>query len=271
MKRTLDGKLVVVTRARTQAKSLVELIEQAGGRALLFPVIETRVTTDATMLQRFDEALHHIASFDRILITSVNGADAFRQRLAHHRIPISLLDGIAIETVGPKTKRALVEYGFTPEPLPLVYQAEGMLEAMKPKLGASERILIVRSELARDYLPDELSKLGHKVTVIDAYETVLSHDGEAKAIAMMLVHGEIDVVTFTSSSTVHHYIKLLTHAFSLYDERHHIHELLAKVDIACIGPITAQTVRDYGLHVTYMAKEATIESMVNAIITDRTL
>lgn len=266
MKRSLFGKCVLVTRARTQARPLVEAIERVGGRAVLFPVIETRVTTDAMKLQHFDKALRQISQFERVLITSINGVDAFVQRLAQLQIPISALDHVAIETVGPKTKRALTQHGFSPEPLPLVFQAEGMLETMKPKLAAHEHILIVRSELARDYLPAELSKLGHRVTVVDAYETVQSDADEALAVAAMLEQGDIDVITFTSSSTVHHFIQLITHAVSRHGQQHDIHKLLANIHIACIGPITAQTIREYELQVTSMANEATIEAMVDAIV-----
>ena len=92
--------------------------------------------------------------------------------------------------------------------------------------------------------------------VVPAYQTVQPY-GRAEAVLPMLERGEIDCVTFTSSSTVSNF-------FSMFD-RERIAPLLERTAIACIGPITAETARKHGLVVSIMPADYTIPAFAEAI------
>lgn len=254
----LEGQRILVTRSRHQASSLVNELQQVGAMVYECPVIQIQALSDERKQKLVDKALLAIKQFDRLIITSANGARALLKRMADLSIPLNLLSSLKIDTVGPKTSQVLHDAGLNVEPLPDVYQAEGLLDALLPKLAVREHILIYRSNLARDVLPRALTQRGHVVTALDAYETVLCRE-QADDTLDLLQQLKIDLVTFTSSSTVHNFMTLI------HDKRLIPQKLLADVSIACIGPITAQTVESYGLVVTHLAKQATIEALVAEI------
>jgi uroporphyrinogen III methyltransferase/synthase len=117
-------------------------------------------------------------------------------------------------------------------------------------------VLLVRATEARDVLPRELEALGVRVTVAPAYRTTLARRGAAEVLALLESH-KLDVVTFTSSSTVRGFLALLAPA----DAR----RLLEGVIVAAIGPITAETAAQHGLHVSIMPHEYTVPALADAI------
>ena len=115
-------------------------------------------------------------------------------------------------------------------------------------------MLIPRAAEAREILPEALRKAGAEVDVVPAYETAIG-DGDAEEIKKELAAGNIDAVTFTSSSTVTNFLKLLGGDTAL----------LSKVKLGAIGPITAETMKKNGLTVSVEAKEYTIDGLVEAL------
>ena len=260
-KKPLFGRRVLVTRARSQASELAERIDDLGGEPYEFPVIELRQPTDAAILARLDHALQRIELYDWIIFTSVNGVEYFFMRMQQLGIDIRRMTKARLAAVGPKTEEALLNRGLLTAVLPTAfYQAEGLLQSVLPELKQGQEVLLPRADLAREYLPSQLMQLGMNVTQVDVYNNVICSEGIEDLIEL-LRRGDIHIVTFTSSSTVNNVCRLLEEHSKVKAA-----DLLAATKIACIGPVTAATIKDWGLHIEYMAKEATIDSLVEAII-----
>ncbi|MEX2415679.1 MAG: uroporphyrinogen-III C-methyltransferase [Paenibacillaceae bacterium] len=260
-KKPLFGRRVLITRARSQASELAERIDDLGGEPYEFPVIDLRQPTDPTTLVKLDQALQRIEMYDWIMFTSGNGVEYFFLRMQQLGIDIRRMAKARIAAVGPKTEEALLNHGLLTSVLPAsFFQAEGLLQTVLPELQPGQEVLLPRADLARDYLPNQLLQLGLNVTQVDVYNNVVCSEGIEDLIELLRC-GDIHIVTFTSSSTVNNLCRLL--------EEHtggKAVELLAEAKIACIGPVTAATITNWGLHIDYMAKEATIESLIEAII-----
>lgn len=255
----LTGLRVLVTRSRHQASSLTSQLQQVGCDVFESPVIQIQALSEERKLKQLDDVLRSLAQYDRLIVTSTNGAHALLRRMSELNISLGSLTPLAIETIGPKTAAVLQEAGIHVEPIPQVYQAEGLLEVLLPKLASHERMIICRSDLARNIIPETLKAHGHHVTAVDVYETVRCDD-RAEETVVLLKQGMIDVITFTSSSTVQHLMEIIR------QQGEEPQRLLRDVRTVCIGPITAQTLSSYGLVVTLMAKQATIEAMVAEIV-----
>ncbi|UFJ39074.1 uroporphyrinogen-III C-methyltransferase [Brevibacillus humidisoli] len=252
-KKPLFGKRVLVTRARSQASELSEQIMELGGEAYEFPLIKMVPPKE---LERLDEALWKLDQFDWVIFTSVNGVNHFFKRLRELRIDIRTMTG-RLAAVGPKTAEALEAKGLTVSVLPGEFRAEGLLERLKDELKPGQSVLLPRADVAREVLPKELRERGLNVTEADTYQTVIDAENSAETAAL-LKEKAIHIVTFTSSSTVKNFVQAL--------EGYDLQELLAGVQVACIGPITAQTARDLGLPVHIVATDSHIQGLVDAII-----
>ncbi len=258
-KKPLFGRRILVTRARSQASDLANQIDELGGEAVEFPVIRTQQTTDPAAQALRDDAISSVEQFDWIMFTSVNGVEFFFQRMRELRKDIRSLAKARIAAVGPKTAEALEERGLMIETIPSRYQGDALPEALAAELQPNQRVLLPTANIARDALPHKLKELGLHVTKIDMYETVLETD-HGDEIIELLKQGKIHIVTFTSSSTVTNLLRALKEL-----GEHEPVELLRGCNIACIGPLTAQTALDAGLNVDYMAKEATVSSLVASL------
>lgn len=253
-RKPLFGKRVLVTRSREQASVLSEAIEEAGGEPLEFPTIRVVEPEDYAPL---DRAIGELNTFDWIIFTSVNGVQAFFQRLRHHCKDVRELYRARLCAIGPKTREALENYGLLVETVPGEYRAEKIIEALRDKVAAGTKILLPRADIARKVLPEALKQMGANVTEVTAYRTVAGN-GDSARVREMLKHGEIHLVTFTSSSTVHNLVKMLNAP--------NLEALLKGVTMACIGPVTAGTARDLGLKVDLVAEEYTIEGLMRAVL-----
>ncbi len=137
--------------------------------------------------------------FDWLLFTSVNGVDMFFQRLKNVGSDIRNLKGLRIGAIGPKTSAKLTALGLKVDAFPEEYRAEALAEVIGEVKGC--RVLIARAEIARDILPKTLESRGAEVTLAIVYRT-LKPRHIASDVKKRLLDKEIDVVTFTSSSTV---------------------------------------------------------------------
>lgn len=252
--RPLFGRRLVVTRARTQAGELSERLETLGAAVVEFPTIETRPPEDFGPL---DEAVRELDGFDWLVFTSVNGVEAFLNRLRHHGMDLRAVPrGAKVAAIGPATADSLSAAGLRVDVVPREYRAEALLEEIAAGSLAGKRVLIPRARVAREVLPERLREAGAEVVVPPAYESVPSAAGKGR-LAGLLETGEVDCVTFTASSTVENFVR----AFGEEEAR----RLLAGVRVACIGPITAETARGYGVRVEVEASEYTIPGLVEAV------
>ena len=249
--RPLFGKRILVTRARSQASRLTAKLENLGAEVLEAPAIS--MADPADNYAALDKAIDHVADYHWLIFTSTNGVGRFFARLFKAGKDARALGYAKIAAIGSATAEKLKQYGLVADVIPQEYRAEGVVEALKGKLPPHAKILIPRAEEAREVLPDTLREMGAEVEVAPAYRTVCGQvDGEA--LVAELKEGRIDMVTFTSSSTVKNLVKIIGSADSLRD-----------VKTACIGPVTADTAKSLGIEPDIVAKEYTIDGLVEAI------
>ncbi|HET7273267.1 MAG TPA: uroporphyrinogen-III C-methyltransferase, partial [Rubrobacter sp.] len=199
--RPLFGRRVVVTRARAQAGDLSADLVRLGAEVHEFPTIEIRPPEDYGPL---DAAIRGLDSFDWIVFTSVNGVEAFIQRLRHHGLDLRAVPRKSkLAAIGPATAQEIEEAGFRVDVVPEEYRAEALIGALGALAG--ERVLIPRAKVAREILPEKLREAGAEVVVPPAYESVPSSEGKEE-LSRRLLSGEIDCVTFTASSTVENFV-----------------------------------------------------------------
>ena len=254
MLKPLFGKRVLVTRARAQASLLAEKLETLGAACTEAPAI--RIQPPADGFGALDEAVGKIDSFNWLIFTSANGVNYFFDRLLAAGRDSRALGRAKICAIGSATAKALQGYGIIADVVPAEFRAEGILAALEGKVSTEDKVLLPRAAEARNVLPEELGRKGIDVTVVPAYETVAG-EADGSEICRQLSEGEIDVITFTSSSTVKNLAKILGEGAA---------ELINSVKTAAIGPVTAATCREQGIRVDIEAKEYTIDGLVDGLV-----
>ncbi|WP_274649935.1 uroporphyrinogen-III C-methyltransferase [Paenibacillus humicola] len=262
-RKPLFGTRVLVTRARAQNSELADRIEELGGEPCEFPVIETREPADPDARAGIESALQQAESYDWLMFTSANGVEYFWRWLRRFRIDIRRFNRARVAAVGPKTAEALEHRGLYAMELPVKFQAEGLLESLEGSLKPGQRVLLPRGDLAREILPRDLKESGLEPVVLDVYETVIAENQDAETLELLL-RGEVDVVTFASSSSVTNLLQVMRR-MGVSEPA----EALRAAEIACIGPVTAKTAREAGLSVAIESEEATIEALIGAIAASR--
>jgi uroporphyrinogen III methyltransferase/synthase len=251
--RPLFGRRVVVTRPRPQVARFAALLEAYGAEVVALPTIRLEPPDD---LGPLDAAIRTLGRFGWVVFTSANGVAAFGERLQAAGLDARALAACRVAAIGPETAEALQRGGVRADVVPPDYRAEGLLDALRGQVGAGSEVLLVRAAEARDVLPRGLDALGARVTVAPAYRTVPVKEGADRVVGLLEAR-RLDVVTFTSSSTVRAFIGLFAP-----DE---VRRLLGGVVLAAIGPITAATVAEYGLAVSVMPRAYTIPALAAAI------
>ena len=253
-KRALFGKTVVITRARAQASKLVRKLSDLGAACLECPTIRVVPPEDWAPL---DAAIDNLGTYDWLVFTSTNGVSFFFERLYKIDKDVRALKDVSTAAIGPATAKRLRDFGLMSDIIPKTYQAESIVEAFRQEPMNGKRVLLPRAKEARPVLPVELHKLGAVVDEIVAYQTEQALENVDELIKH-LEEGSIDLLTFTSSSTVKNFKALLP------PDR--FKSLIKGVTVASIGPITADTARDLGFKVDIMAKDYTIDGLCEAIL-----
>lgn len=249
-RKPLTGKRVLVGRARHQAGAISSDLRKLGATVLEIPFIEIRKPRSFRPL---DAALKNLASYDWLILTSVNGVDAMWKRLAKLRLHCPKLH---IAAIGPATSKAIESRGLKVEVVPKEYVAEAVVRSLRSKVNG-KRILLVRAKVARDVIPRELRNAGALVDVVEAYETVVPAKSRARIRAALSHPGRRpNVITFTSSSTVRNFLALLGTSLA---------RKLEGIQLASIGPVTSTTLREFGLSPDIEAREYTIPGLIRAI------
>jgi len=249
MNAPLAGRRIVVTRARSQAGELVRALEALGAQVIEFPTIEIRPAPDYAPL---DSAIARIGSYDWLIFTSANGVSFFLERLAQTGVNAALIRA-SVCAIGPATKRAAERAGFPVSLVPEEYVAESLVAAFEGQDLGGKRILLPRAAVARDVVPAELASRGACVDVVEAYRTVVPENAAALARRIFALGSKPDWITFTSSSTVNHFVQAAGTA------------ALENVKVASIGPVTSETARRHGIAVTVEAATYSIAGLVEAI------
>lgn len=255
-KRPLFGKRILVTRTRDQASELVMLLEENGANCLEGSTI---ALVEPDSWTATDTALANIESYNWLLFTSINAIKFFFKRLHTQGMDARDLNGIQIGVVGTATAEALLTYGIKADLLPEEFTGEGLAEALLLKGVKGHKILIPRALKAREILPEKLQEGGALVTVAPVYQNVRPDDYEL--VRNALIEKQIDMVTFTSSSTVRNFLEML----AIKDDEE-FEQLLGDVKIAVIGPITAKTALNSKLEIDVQPETYTIAALVDAIV-----
>jgi uroporphyrinogen III methyltransferase/synthase len=256
-KRPLFGKRIVVTRTREQASELVALLEEHGANCLEYSTINIEPVDNYQIL---DRELKNLSSYRWLLLTSLNGVTYFFRRLNELGLDARALAGVKIAVVGKATGAELLKYGIKVDLIPEKFTGEGLAEALIAQGVEGSRILLPRAVKARDVLQEMLTEAGADIVVAPVYQNV-PPKGRKDQLREELEEKKVDMVTFTSSSTVTNFLTMVDAAS---DEE--LHRLLDDVSIAAIGPITSKTVEDSKLKVDVQPESYTIPDMVNAIV-----
>jgi len=241
--RPLFGRRVVVTRAREQASELRIRLEQLGAEVIELPSIA---------LEPIDFELPALDRYAWIVFTSANGVEAFFDRgLARAGLDARALASARVASIGPGTERALGLRGIRADLVPERFVAESLLEAFPHPESPDACVLIARAATARDVLPDGLAARGYTVEVLAVYRTVPVVPDPV--VAARVRAGDVDAITFTSSSTVSNFS-----------------EAVGKVGgaprVISIGPVTSATARECGLVVDAEADPHTVDGLVDALL-----
>ncbi|MDB5218488.1 MAG: Uroporphyrinogen-III methyltransferase [Myxococcaceae bacterium] len=255
-KQPLFGKRVLVTRAREQAGGAAAMLRERGADPVVVPTIEIHPPSDPSAM--IDAVQSMGERYDWVVLTSANGVDRLWAEMRRQGKDARAFGKAKIAAIGPGTAAALERCCVTADVIAKEHRGEALaqevLAAITP--GTKPRVLIARAEVARDVVPDTLRAAGCEVDVVSVYKTRSPPRALLEALSSLLEGGEIDAVTFTSSSTVEHLCDAL--------EARAI-PLLAKTVVASIGPITTETAKKRGIRVDVMAAEYTIPGLVSAL------
>ncbi len=254
-KRPLLGLGVVVTRSREQASDLVRLLAAEGACCYEFPTIEIAPLVDSIPVRN---AIAELFQYDWVVFTSVNGVKCLFNEVDSLDLDSRIFAGIRVAAIGPATAAALAGRGVRPDFTPERFVAESVVEGMLAQGVAGKKVLIPRAREAREVLPEKLTQAGAEVTVLPVYDT-RPVDQDPAEILDGIKSGDIRYVTFTSSSTVKNFFaKVPPEAL----------RAVSTVKTACIGPITAATLAEYGFTPDVTAEAYTIPALAEAIIAD---
>jgi uroporphyrinogen III methyltransferase/synthase len=244
--RPLFGRRVVVTRAREQASDLRARLEGLGAQVLELPSIEVEPLL-------FE--LPDLGAYTWAVFTSANGVAHFFDRgLAARGLDARALAGVKVAAIGPGTADALAARGIVPDLVPERFVAESLLEAFPPA-APNDRVLLARAAVARDVLPAGLRERGYHTDVLAVYRTVPA-TARAEDLARVRA-GDVDAITFTSSSTVTNFADALAAGGGFTG---------GQPSVVSIGPVTSQTARERGLRVDAEADPHTIDGLVDALL-----
>ncbi|HVO22015.1 MAG TPA: uroporphyrinogen-III C-methyltransferase [Candidatus Margulisiibacteriota bacterium] len=252
-RKPLFGRRIMITRPRTQASEFADLLEAAGAEVVPFPTIETVAPPSLAAL---DDAIGRAREFDWVVFTSANGVRVFCERLQMLGADLRDWHHARFAAIGPQTAKALQAYCVRVDAVPGEYRAEAVAAALAQIGVAGKRILLPRAAGARAVLPQQLREHGATVEDVPTYTTVAPRE-HTQDLRDLLLRGAIDLVTFTSSSTVHNFVTLLDGGRR---------DALRNLTVGCIGPVTAETARGYGMRVAIQPETYTVAAFAAAIV-----
>jgi uroporphyrinogen III methyltransferase/synthase len=240
----LFGKRIVVTRAREQASELKRLLEESGAQVLQFPTIEIAPPASYDSLDRVIDG-----HYDWLVFTSINGVQSFFTRLFARGKDVRSLASTKVAAVGQATADDLRARGINPDVVPERFISTELL----PLLAEDQRGIrtaVIRAEEGRDELLTELRRRGGEVDLAVAYRTVAA-ETNLDELRALIEADAIDLITFTSASTVDNFFARLTPG---------------KAALVSIGATTTEAIRRHGQEPSIVAKNATVPAMRDAIV-----
>ena len=250
-KKPLFGKNIMVTRSRSQNSKLVERIIDLGGNPIEIPTIKIEKVENNTELEN---EIKNLKDYTYLVLTSKNGVDIFFDKLDEMGLDCRALANTKVCAIGSATSKAIAKRGIKADIVPSKAVGESLYDELKGIVTKEDKILIPRAKNARDFLVDKLNEISN-VTEVITYESVMDDSKKDEAIKA-LEEGNLDYITFASSSTVKNFINLIGE-----DNK----PKLSNTKIISIGKITTKTILDNGLEVYKESEKASIESMIEAM------
>jgi len=246
----LAGRRILVTRAPFEAGKLTESLRALGAEPVAVPVIGLSEPEDISALI---ECVRRVGSYDWLIFTSATAVKMFLNFMLAVRVSVLEIKG-KIAAVGPATAETIVKEGFKVDYVPDEYVAESLVAGFPEEVNG-KRILLPRSALARDVIPEALRSAGAIVDAVDAYRNVLPENAPERL--KQAIAEPLDAATFTSSSTVKHLAEAAQKAGIPFP--------LAGVPAISIGPVTSQTLREQGWEPAAEADPHDIPGLVAAV------
>jgi len=253
-KRPLHGRRILITRARHQVESFRRELVDLGASVIEIPTLEVRsMPTD----ERVQKAIDSLGRTALVIFASANAVSIFFNMLVQSGADARALHASKLCAIGQETAEMLENHGLRPELVTSEYTAEGLAKALEGWEMEGMRVLVPRAEVARDALPSLLAMRGAEVEILPVYKAICPAEAGPALLKLFSSEGA-DVITFTSSSTVANFVR----AFP--GDR--LPAVLGEAEIACMGPVTADTARKLGLRVDIVAREYTTHGLVQAIV-----
>jgi len=255
--RPLFGRTVIVTRSREQASDFSRLLTEKGARVIELPTISIGASPDPEAVRRAVGRMP--GGYDWIVFTSVNGVERFLGFLREAGKDVRAMSGARLAAIGPATAGVLERMGLSVDLFPEKFVAESLVDSFKSLSAGMEgqRVLIPRAELARKVLTESLLAMGAKVDEVPVYSTRTAQPENLPQVLDELTSGKVDMVTFTSSSTVDNFVSMVG------NER--IAGLTGPPAYAAIGPVTEATALKYGLSPVITSGIHTIEALARLV------
>ena len=252
-KRPLHGRRVLITRAAHQVNTFRRELVELGASVVEIPTIEIQ---PMPIDDRVNKAIAQLDVTTLVIFASANAVDIFFQMLLSSGADARAFHRSKLCAIGQETAESLQDHGLRPELITSEYTAEGLAKALEGWEMDGMRVLVPRAEVARDALPSLLANRGAQVEILPVYRAICP-DGAGDALLRLFNNEGVDVITFTSSSTVYNFVR----AFP--EDR--LPAVLGDAEIACMGPVTADVARKLGLTVSIIAREYTTHGLVQAI------
>ncbi|MCQ6273501.1 uroporphyrinogen-III synthase [Bacillus sp. V3B] len=245
---SLKNKRVLVPREKSSAKAFAQMVRKYEGTPVEIPLLAFKPTADCSELQF---VLKNIREYDWIIFTSKVTVETF---LSDWSGPRAVFPKLA--AIGEKTAQVVEEKGWKVDFFPTEYVAEAFVTEFSTMIGPGTKVLIPKGNLARNYISSRLICLGAVVDELIVYDTYLPPESKA-ALAGMLLNGDLDIIPFTSPSTVDHFMEVV--------EQYHLFNRITSCMFACIGPVAKKRAESWGLTVHAVPAVYTVEHMLREI------
>jgi uroporphyrinogen III methyltransferase/synthase len=252
LKKPLEGKRVLVTRAEGQSGEAADLLRHKGAEPVLVPTIAFGPPQDRSLAE---DAVRNLAAYDWVAFTSQNGVERTLELLPKSGLAAQAFGSARVAAVGPATARALTRAGIAVHLVAKESQGEGLAREMLAVFQGPKRVILLRAQVAREALPDALRAAGCKVDIVPVYATYPAPDLEATLTRLFAKGPPVAAALFSSSSTVTQVCNALKNA----------PELLQSVVVATIGPATTETAKTRGLRVDLEASPHTVPALIEAL------
>ncbi len=252
MKKPLFGKTIVVTRDVRGNANFAAKIIQRGGSPIEFPTIRIRPLTRAN---EFLRTLGRFSQYDWVIFTSANAVSIFFDCLHELGKDSRVFGSAKVAAIGSETAAKLAEFGIKADFVPDVFTSEELgRQLLKTENLRAKEVLLLRSRLASEELPELLRQGGAKVDDVPVYD-IETVTGQSARLVEKIAQGKIDWLTFASPSSAKAFFEQIP--CDLVNS--------SSVKVASIGPVTSGQARKLGVRVDVEASEHTIDGLLEAI------